>query len=236
MKNYFSKILFSFVFSVLVLQAPAAFAQNWEIELGAGFDIQKGVFTAPCACQYSDGSGYAIRAAVAYDYFSSDGLLFGMKPGVDYKQFASAHTYISPDRELNLRDSANISQTYLTVDPFVRYTFTGTDLFVQAAPSFAYVIGSHFYQHKTYLNGSRWGDGKADSTWEDGPLENSFKTRIAARVSAGYRFALFGAYVAPTVTADLPLSELGSADATNTRTSYWAITTIYCSLGVFFKI
>ena len=41
----------------------------------------------------------------------------GVKPGVDFKEFSSAHDWTSPVN-LPLHDSANITQTYLTLDAF----------------------------------------------------------------------------------------------------------------------
>ncbi|MDP4199541.1 MAG: outer membrane beta-barrel protein [Bacteroidota bacterium] len=215
------------VIAVLLVIAPYASRAQWGVEAGVGYDIQGGTFTAPCACPYSDGSGYAVRGAVSYDVISLFGLSIGVMPGVDYKQFESAHTWTNPnDPSFSIRDSANISQTYITFEPYVRYTIPVVGVFVQAAPSAAYMVSSHFYQRKY--------NATIDSVWQNGPLENSANMRYSAHISAGYDFALLGLQVAPSITADLPLSQIYSVDAKNVASSYWGITTIYGSLAVRF--
>jgi hypothetical protein len=214
--------------AILVIILPLQSRAQWGVELGAGYDIQGGTFTAPCACPYSGGSGYALRGAISYDLVSLFGLSIGVKPGVDYKQFSSAHTYTNASGTFSVRDSANISQTYLTFEPYVRYTVPIVGVFVQVAPSAAYMVSSHFFQRKY--------NAVVDSIWQNGPLENSANIRYSAHLSAGYSFGLLGIQVAPTVTLDLPLSEIYSVsvDPKNVQSSYWGITTIYGSVAVFF--
>lgn len=212
--------------AILISVLPRTSSAQVGIELGAGYDIQRGTFTAPCACPYSDGSGYALRAAVSYNVASFFGLALGVMPGVEMKQFESAHTYTNTSGTFSVRDSANIRQTYLTFEPYVRYTIPGVGLFVQAAPAVGYMVSSHFFQRKYNTT--------VDSVWENGPLENSATTRYSAHLSAGYSFGLFGLQFAPILTADLPLADIYSVDAKNVASSYWGITTLYGSIAVYF--
>ncbi len=246
-----------FATAFLVLFLPAALHAQWSVEAGAGWNTQGGTFTAPCGCQYQNGSGLALRAAVSSDLISLMGLSIGVKSGIDYKQFSSSHIYATgtgpgssisgysvPIDSINIDDNGDFTTTYLTVAPYARYKIPVVGLTIEAAAGIDYLLSSHFLQTWSIANAFLAGKqvsgvkyastGLGDTIPENGPIQNLATTRYSALISLGYPLNFMGLDVSPTITADIPISNIRSANSNDLNPTYWHVATYYASVAVRF--
>ena len=211
------------------LVASDATAQ-WAVELTGGVTEQAGTFTAPCACQYTGGTGIAFSLTSDYRALSLGALSLGLGGGLSYERLNSAHDYLSSSDAIDLHDSMSLALYYVVIEPVIRYDLFQSSLFLQLSPRLSVLAGSHFYQRKSFLNGDHWGDGSTDSTWENGPLESSTPFRLSGRLTAGYRIPVAGHECAPAISIDLPITTDRSADATGIYVTRWSLMAVTASL------
>ena len=213
------------VWMILALAVPAtAGAQGWAVEVGPSYDIQHGTFVAPCTCTFGFGSGVGWIGAMSFDVVSFGGFSIGGRIGMDMQQFTSKELTEDALAQIANGDREKITLTYLSLEPYLRYHFPGFGLFVQVAPGWEYLVSSTF-QHVPGAEST-----EAPVAAPDAPIDVT-KTRIDAKLSAGYSIPFLGMALEPTVSTALPLTDLGSLQSTN-----WHIATYYVTLAIRFGL
>jgi hypothetical protein len=211
------------------LYAVPAHSQ-WAIEAGASYNIQDGSFRAPCGCIFHGGKGAGFIAAISSDIFSIRGFTIGVQSGFDFKAFTAYEVPSDPSNS----DQINIQMRYFTFGPYVRYYVPGSGLFFQVTPEAEYLVSNSF-QHISHPS-------PVPAEDVDSSMGDLRAMRYSARVSAGYKFDLFGLEIAPMFNVDLPLNNIRPdvpldpfTDPGLHGASGWHITSIDLSLAVFFK-
>lgn len=218
-------------------------------ELGAGQTTQEGSFTAPCGCTFSSGSGTDFIGSILYERRLSRVFSGGVKAGADSKRFLSSHIYVYPNptqamtssgstetfTNFSLQDNGEVTTTYVTLAPYLKYNVLGTLIFVQAAPELGVLAYSHFYQHRNNLSGTnsngqnvtglRYPSGISDTTLENNPLQDISTIRFSALLSAGIDLAIMGIAISPTITFDLPFSDVRPVNENG-----WRLSSLYGSV------
>ncbi|HET6400024.1 MAG TPA: hypothetical protein VFH95_01365 [Candidatus Kapabacteria bacterium] len=203
---------------------------QWAVEAGASYNIQNGSFRAPCGCTFLDGKGVGFMAAVSYDILSVSEFTIGIQPGFDFKSFTACEVPSDPSNS----DQINVQMRYVTFGPYVRYQVHGSGLFFQVTPEAGYLVSNSF-QHISHPI-------PVPAEDVDSSMGDLRDMRYAMKISAGYKFDVFGLKIASIFSADLPLNNIRSDTPLDPFTdvglhgaSGWHVTTIYFSLAVFFK-
>ena len=212
---------------------------QFGVELGGGRHLQRGSFTAPCGCTFSGGVGDGFMGALYFELPALPGLSAGVKAGVDYKQFTSAHSWTTGQTyridsnqigSITLEDNADIRTTYLILEPYARYRLFSTPAFLQVGAGISYLASSHFYQFRQLPNGMLFTNGSSTQVVEDGSVQDIRSMRYSAILSAGYDISLLGMTVAPMITYDLPLTDIRAVNANG-----WRIASLYGSVAFRFS-
>lgn len=203
-------------------QSTPAMSQ-WGVEGGGTYNIQHGAFIAPCGCTFADGSGIGFGASLSYDLMKRSHFAFGLQAGVEYQSFTSREVIPESLSPITNGDKEEIKLTYLSFDPYVRYTIPSMGVFAQSAPVFEYLISSRFHHEA----GS--GADEEDAGLNPDTAIDIRSIRLLAKVSVGYTFSVAGVSLAPVISVGFPLNDLMKEQADG-----WRVSTYYASVAISF--
>jgi len=209
---------------MMALPSLSARAQ-FGAELGASYNIQNGSYLAPCGCTFAHGVGYGFLAAASLDLYKQMGFTFGIKAGAEQQRFTSAESVPDGLAKIANGDKEEIALTYLTFDPYARYTIRPLGLFVQVSPNIGYLVSKKFH----HAAGTAVEEGEEEPNIDPDTTMELRSVRYLARLGAGYEIELAGITLVPMISAGIPLSDLTLVNAKD-----WRVTTIYLSLAAFF--
>jgi hypothetical protein len=240
------------------LFGPGALPPTVGVELGLGLHREQGNFQAICNCTFEDGTGSGLLAALTFNLPLDYEWSIGLKAGIDFKNFATeafivditSIRYESNDSvgqgRIRYRRDGDVSATYLTVAPAVKYQFFRGGPFVQAAAGISFLMSSKFV-HKRELtsttaelldsSGTVLGQitdvtfqktGTREETLEDGEITNVKGLRLGILLTGGYDIPISDkAILSPMLTYDLPLSTVR-----DDRAEDWKISSLLLSVGL----
>jgi hypothetical protein len=199
---------------IIVSIAGNARAQ-FGIEVGGSYNIQSGTFTAPCGCTMANGNGFGYFAGAQFNLISLAGFSVGVEPAYEVQQFTSEE--VTPDslQPVANGDNEQVTLPYLTLSPYLRYTFP-VGFFLQVAPGFKYLLTPSF-EHT----------GADDGNISPTASMNVRAQRYDGKISIGYTIGLGSLSFSPTLSAAFPFTSVSEIEANG-----WHVTTIYGSVIV----
>jgi hypothetical protein len=212
---------------ILAMMTLSSFSARAQLgaELGASYNIENGSYIAPCGCTFAHGVGYGFFGAASFDLVKLAGFTFGIKAGAEQQRFTSAESVPDGLAKIANGDQEEIALTYITFDPYARYTIRPLGLFVQVSPSIGYLASKKFH----HAAGTAVEEGEAEPAIDPDTTMELRSARYLARLGAGYEIELAGLTLAPMISAGIPLTDLTLLNAKD-----WRVTTIYLSLAAFF--
>ncbi len=242
------------------LFGPGAPPPMVAIEVGLGKHQQQGTYDAACGCTFQDGTGSGLFGSIAFELPLDYEWAIGLKGGIDFKNTASTtaitdQAIISNPNTgttdtgytlsgMSIDRVGTVKTTYAVLNPYVQYQFFRMGPFVQAGPSFGFLMSNHFTHVRNLLsttatiNGTTYDNlrfsssGTTEETVEDGPITDASGMRIGLLISAGYNIGVSERSVlSPLLTYDFPITAIRSSAA-----SGWKIGSLYISAVLKFKL
>ena len=236
---------------------PGALPPTVGVELGLGLHSEQGSFQAICDCEFEDGTGSGFLGALTFNLPLDYEWSIGLKAGLDFKGFATETFRIEnsilryplndsvSSIRIRFRRNGDVSTTYFTVAPAVKYQFLRGGPFVQAAAGISFLMSSKF-THKRELTSTTaellddagnvigtvsdvsFETGTREETLEDGEITNAKGLRLSALLTAGYDISISDkAILSPMITYDFPISTIR-----DDRAKDWKISTLLVSVGL----
>lgn len=236
---------------------PGSLPPTVGVELGLGLHRQEGSFQAICDCNFTGGTGQGLLAALTFNLPLDYEWSVGLKAGIDFKGFKTETFLIengilryqvndSPATvRVKFRRNGDVSATYFTVAPAIKYQFLRGGPFIQAAAGISFLMSSTFI-HKRELtsttadllddNGNviaqvpdvTFETGTREETLEDGEITDAKGLRIGILLTGGYDIPVSDkAILSPMVTYDFPISTIRDDRAEN-----WKFSTLLLSVGL----
>lgn len=240
------------------LFGPGALPPTAGVELGLGLHRQQGTFQAACNCTFADGTGQGFMGALTFNLPLDYEWSIGIKAGIDFKGFTTETLLIEPAilrYEINdavtavrirFRRNGDVSATYFTVAPAVKYQFFRGGPFVQLAPAFSFLLSSNFIQRRELTSTTAevidtntgavigsvpdvyFDNGTREEILEEGKITNAKGLRIGILFTGGFDISVSDkAILSPMITYDFPISTIRDDRAEN-----WKFSTLLLSVGL----
>lgn len=235
---------------------PGALPPTVGVELGLGLHREEGNFQAICNCTFEDGTGSGMLGALTFNLPLDYEWSLGIKAGIDFKGFATEANIIDvatirfpndsvAQGRIRFRRNGDISATYFTVAPAVKYQFLRGGPFVQAAAGISFLMSSKFSHKRELMSTSAeildaggnvvsvipdvtFETGTREETLEEGEIQNAKGLRLGILLTGGYDISISDkAILSPMVTYDFPISTIRDDRAENFK-----ISTLLLSVGL----
>jgi hypothetical protein len=246
------------------LFGPGAPPAMIGVELGMGIHQQVGTYQAQCNCEFTGGSmtgflgGLLFELPLDYEWTLGIGAKFDFK-GLNNSQITqdvATLLFLANDSVskgiIYMHRTGTVRETFLTLNPFVRYEFYRNGPFVQVGPGIGFVIASSFKHTRELLsstvqfidaNGQPVGapqpgvtfmNGTNSETLEDlKQITNVNSLQLTVNATLGYDIPVGdNAVIAPMITYALPLTTVRP----DIQSTGWKITSLYVSAGFKYKL
>ena len=239
------------------LFGPGAPPPMIGIEVGLGKHAQQGTFNANCFCTFQNGTGTGFMGSLVFEVPLDYEWAIGVKGGIDFKNTTSTTpvfdtVVISATGSQNdtlpsllINRIGDVKTTYLALSPYIQYQFFRMGPFVQAGPTFGFLMANHF-THTRQMTSTSVGsfsnlrfasNGTEEETVQDDPITNVNSLRIGLLISAGYNISISERSVlSPLLSYDFPLTSLRSDASGVEGSSGWKIGSLYASAVLKFKL
>lgn len=235
------------------LFGPGAPPARAGVELGVGLNRQEGTFLAACNCEFADGKGTGFIGNLVFELPLNYDWALSFKAGINSMTTASdvivtenaTIRYEPGDSIASVKIKFNrhgdVSATYLTLIPGVKYQFFRGGPFIQLGAGIGILMSSKFTHTRqlssstalledgSTVDGVTFESGTLEETLEDGEIKEAEKLRLSAIIAGGYDIPLSAkAIISPMVGYDFPLNTIRS---TTTATG-WKISSLQLMVGL----
>jgi hypothetical protein len=238
------------------LFGPGAPPARAGVEVGIGLNRQEGTFNAACNCEFADGKGTGFIANLVFELPLNYDWAISLKAGVNAMTTASDVIVIDnatiryepgdslATGKIRFNRHGDVSTTYLTLIPGVKYQFFRGGPFIQLGAGIGFLVLGNSFTHTRQLSSSTvvledgstvegvtFESGTLEETLEDGEIKDVEKLRLSAIISAGYDIPLSDkALISPMVGYDFPFTTLRS----NSTATDWKISSLQLMVGLKF--
>lgn len=234
------------------LFGPGAPPARAGIEVGLGLNRQEGTFQAACDCEFADGKGTGFIGNLVFELPLNYDWAISFKAGINAMSTASDELVVDnatiryepgdslASGKIKFNRHGDVSTTYLTFIPGVKYQFFRGGPFIQLGAGIGLLMSSKFTHTRqltsstvvmedgTTLDGVTFENGTLEETLEDGEIKDVEKMRISAVISGGYDIPLSDkALISPMVGYDFPFSTIRTVNATD-----WKISSLQLMVGL----
>ena len=216
------KKLFAIVLLSSGLLTSVTFGQRLGFEAGASYDVQNGHYIAPCGCTFAGGTGAGFFGSISYDLFSFSDFITAIASGFRYNHVTDYEVMPETLRHILNGDRQQMSLSYFTINPSIRFTIPSTNIALTLSPEFDYLISSSFH----HISGSSSDESETDINSDTAIDIRSI--RFAATLSAGYAITMGNVIISPNIGFTLPLNTLRS----NSTDNDWKISSFSGSIRV----
>lgn len=246
------------------LFGPGAPPAMIGVELGLGIHQQQGTYQAACNCEFNDGSmtgflgGLLFELPINYEWTVGLGLKFDFK-GLNNStitQDTATLQDLSSDTITNgilyMHRIGEVRETFMTINPFIRYEFYRNGPFLQVGPGIGFVLSSSFKHQRellsstvqlldnnqqpvgTPVSGVTFQNGTNSETLEDDKqIANINSLQLSVNAAIGYDIPVGeNAVIAPMVTYSLPITTVRP----DIQATGWKISSLYFSAGFKYKL
>jgi len=200
--------------------------------VGLANNLQNGVFSTSCDCEFTGGAGAAFTAGIIYEKYTRSELTYGVSVGYEGRGVTSRFQEVeglmqtSPSTgrlyevPVSFRNTAQVSLGMLTVMPFVKY-HVFKKLWLRAGPGFSLVVNDRITHDKELLTTDvmlpggeraavRLQDVEGTSLrLEDARIADLTPFQISANLAAGLDVKVSKTfYLAPVVQYSFPFTTI----------------------------
>lgn len=246
------------------LFGPGAPPAMIGVELGLGLHQQQGTYQAACNCEFTDGSmtgflgGLLFELPIDYEWTVGMAVKFDFK-GVNNStitQDTATLQDLSNDTVTNgiifMHRVGEVRETFLTLNPFIRYEFYRNGPFLQIGPGIGFALSSSFKHTRELLSstvqlldnnhqpigvplqGVTFANGTNSETLEDDKqVANINSLQLTFNATIGYDIPVGdNAVIAPMLTYALPLTTVRP----DIQSTGWKVSSLYFSAGFKYKL
>lgn len=235
------------------LFGPGAPPARAGVELGVGLNRQEGTFLAACNCEFADGKGTGFIANLVFELPLSYDWAISFKAGINAMSTASDVVIVDnatiryepgdsiASVKIKFNRHGDVSATYLTFIPGVKYQFFRGGPFIQLGAGIGILMSSKFTHTRqlssstailedgSTIEGVTFETGTLEETLEEGEIKDVEKLRLSAIIAGGYDIPLSDkALISPMIGYDFPFNTIRS-DATATD---WKISSLQLMVGL----
>ncbi len=176
------------------------FSQTLSVEVGGGYVSQQGHFEAPCGCTFAQGNGFEAHLNSGIKLFSISDLSFGVGPGIEYQRFVDIEVNKDATKPILNGDRQISKLLYISVNPYIYYSWSTINLFLQVSPKIGYLVSKKF----EHLSSSTSDEPEGNNSYEMDI--NHLRASLFAAV--GYNIDMGKYRIIPSVGYELPFSRL----------------------------